>query len=204
MIYVLSDIHGHRRRFESVMNQIKLRADDTLYVLGDVVDRNPDGIRILRQLMAMPNVKLLLGNHELLMLNALYEPFCEQVAKRGKNNEQSLAQLPLNQRIEVGGRSYLLTHAAPVELYSSNSRYATERDFAVWHRFTGDEKNPYDCTVVFGHSGTYHYQQDNPMKELKRCYKSGGAHRSDTLCLGCLGYLGCLRIPLQQQKRQSR
>lgn len=229
MIYVLSDIHGHRRRFDSVMNQIKLHADDTLYVLGDVVDRNPDGIRILRQLMAMPNVKLLLGNHELLMLNALYEPFCEQVAKRGKTNEQSLAhwyrnggevthdhlkrirkslrtdifeflaQLPVNQRIEVGGRSYLLTHAAPVELYSSNSRYATERDFAVWHRFTGDEKNPYDCTVVFGHSGTYHYQQDNPMKiwygegligiDCGASYPDGGDPDS-----GMRGQLACLRL----------
>ena len=71
MIYVLSDIHGQRRRFDSIMKQINLQPEDTLYVLGDVIDRNPDGIKILRQLMAMPNVKLLLGNHEQMMLDAL-------------------------------------------------------------------------------------------------------------------------------------
>ena len=77
MIYVLSDIHGQRRRFDSIMKQINLQPEDTLYVLGDVIDRNPDGIKILRQLMAMPNVKLLLGNHEQMMLDALYYPVPE-------------------------------------------------------------------------------------------------------------------------------
>ena len=74
MTYVLSDIHGQMRRFQSVMKQINLQSEDTLYVLGDVIDRYPDGIKTLRQLMAMPNVKLLLGNHEFMMLNALYYP----------------------------------------------------------------------------------------------------------------------------------
>ena len=64
MIYVMSDIHGHKRRFDSVMKQIDLQPEDTLYVLGDVIDRNPDGIKILRQIMAMPNVRMVLGNHE--------------------------------------------------------------------------------------------------------------------------------------------
>lgn len=72
MIYVMSDIHGHRRRFDSVMKQINLQPEDTLYILGDVIDRNPDGIRILQQLRAMPNVVMLLGNHEYMMLDALY------------------------------------------------------------------------------------------------------------------------------------
>ncbi len=53
MIYVMSDIHGNRRRFDSIMNQIDLKSDDQLYVLGDVIDRHPDGIPILLQLMNM-------------------------------------------------------------------------------------------------------------------------------------------------------
>ena len=38
MIYVMSDIHGQKRRFDSVMKQINLQPDDTLYILGDVID----------------------------------------------------------------------------------------------------------------------------------------------------------------------
>ena len=74
MIYVLSDIHGHEGRFASILKQINLQPEDTLYVLGDVIDRHPGGIRILRKIMAMPNAKMLLGNHEYMMLRALGEP----------------------------------------------------------------------------------------------------------------------------------
>ena len=64
MIYVLSDIHGNMENFKSILKQIDLQPEDTLYVLGDVIDRYPDGIKIIRMIMAMPNVKMLLGNHE--------------------------------------------------------------------------------------------------------------------------------------------
>ena len=75
MIYVLADIHGNERRFNSVMKRIHLQAEDTLYVLGDVIDRHPGGIRILRKIMAMPNAKMILGNHEYMMLRALGCPY---------------------------------------------------------------------------------------------------------------------------------
>ena len=75
MIYVLSDIHGNERRFNSIMKQINLQSEDTLYVLGDVIDRHPGGIRLLRRIMAMPNAKMLLGNHEYMMLRALGYPY---------------------------------------------------------------------------------------------------------------------------------
>ena len=39
MIYVMSDIHGQKRRFDSVMKQINLQPDDTLYILGDVINK---------------------------------------------------------------------------------------------------------------------------------------------------------------------
>ena len=64
MIYVLSDIHGNLRRFNSVMEQINLKQSDTLYILGDVIDRYPDGIKILQKIMKMKNAQMLLGNHE--------------------------------------------------------------------------------------------------------------------------------------------
>ena len=38
MIYVLSDIHGNLKNFNSIMDQINLQETDTLYVLGDVID----------------------------------------------------------------------------------------------------------------------------------------------------------------------
>lgn len=74
MIYVLSDIHGNAKNFDAILQQICLQPEDTLYILGDVIDRHPDGIRILRKIMSMPNAKMLLGNHEYMMLEALKVP----------------------------------------------------------------------------------------------------------------------------------
>lgn len=78
MIYVMSDIHGNKERFDRVMAQIQLKPEDTLYILGDVVDRYPDGIKILRQIMRASNIKMLLGNHDYMMLEALYTPIAPE------------------------------------------------------------------------------------------------------------------------------
>ena len=48
MIYVCSDIHGHYSCYAALLECIGLRPDDTLYILGDVIDRGPDGVKILQ------------------------------------------------------------------------------------------------------------------------------------------------------------
>ena len=73
--YVISDIHGQYKSFIKMLDLIRFSKDDTLYVLGDVIDRGPDGIKILQHLMKMKNAELFMGNHELLMLDALKNEF---------------------------------------------------------------------------------------------------------------------------------
>ena len=41
--YVMSDIHGEVNRFHAMLEKIRFSADDTLYILGDVIDRGADG-----------------------------------------------------------------------------------------------------------------------------------------------------------------
>lgn len=91
MTYVVSDIHGNLRRFRSILKQIRLRPEDTLYILGDVIDRHPDGIRLLRRIMRMPNAKMLLGNHEFMMLRALGDPYDGVGSTRYKTREELTA-----------------------------------------------------------------------------------------------------------------
>lgn len=66
MIYVCSDLHGNYAKYRSLLEKISFQDRDTLYILGDVIDRGPDGIKILRDMMVRPNVVPLLGNHELI------------------------------------------------------------------------------------------------------------------------------------------
>ena len=61
MIYVMSDIHGSRRRFDAVMEQIKLTDEDTLYILGDVIDRGEHGVELLQRIRAAKNMRMILA-----------------------------------------------------------------------------------------------------------------------------------------------
>ena len=71
MIYVIADIHGCYDEFRELLGKIGFSDADTLYVLGDAVDRGPEPIRVLRDLMARPNAFLICGNHEYMMLRVV-------------------------------------------------------------------------------------------------------------------------------------
>ena len=75
MTYVISDIHGCYEKYRSMLEIIEFTGDDTLYVLGDVLDRGPDGFKILLDMAARPNVIGLLGN----MLRRRLRLICLQV-----------------------------------------------------------------------------------------------------------------------------
>jgi len=60
----MSDIHGCFDKYRAMLSEIQFRSRDTLYVLGDVIDRGPDGVKILQDMSSRPNVVPILGNHE--------------------------------------------------------------------------------------------------------------------------------------------
>ena len=69
--YVIADIHGEYNMFLELLEKIGLKPTDTLYILGDVIDRGPYPVRTLRKLMEMPNVICMAGNHEIMALECL-------------------------------------------------------------------------------------------------------------------------------------
>lgn len=70
MIYVTSDLHGYPlNKIKDMLNKVEFSDDDFLYILGDVIDRGEDGIKILKWIIGQPNMKLILGNHEAMMLS---------------------------------------------------------------------------------------------------------------------------------------
>ena len=71
MIYVTSDLHGCFKKYIQMLKKINLSRTDTLYILGDVIDRGDDGIKILLDIMHRPNVIPILGNHEYMAYKVL-------------------------------------------------------------------------------------------------------------------------------------
>ena len=64
MRYIVSDIHGCYEQYLALLEKIHFFEADELYVLGDVVDRGPEPIKVLQDMMKRPNVIFILGNHE--------------------------------------------------------------------------------------------------------------------------------------------
>jgi len=71
MTYVISDIHGCYVKYMEMLREINFGPEDMLYVLGDVLDRGPDGFKILLDMASRPNVVALRGNHEDMAIRAL-------------------------------------------------------------------------------------------------------------------------------------
>ena len=73
MIYVTSDLHGcPLEKFLELLQKVNFSDEDFCFILGDVIDRGPDGVKILKWLTKQSNVELLLGNHELMLLSNLF------------------------------------------------------------------------------------------------------------------------------------
>lgn len=69
MEYCIADIHAHYDLFCRLMDKIRFSDGDTLYVMGDIIEKGPDSIRLAKLLFSLPNVKAVIGNHEHVFLN---------------------------------------------------------------------------------------------------------------------------------------
>ena len=73
-LYCIGDLQGCNRPFRRLLKKIDFSPSrDTLYLLGDLVNRGPDSLGVLSSLMALGDAaKCLLGNHDLHLLAVAY------------------------------------------------------------------------------------------------------------------------------------
>lgn len=73
--YVISDVHGHYGAFIDMLDLIGMSSNDTLWVLGDIIDRGPNSVEMLRfaaeNARKYENIHFLIGNHEQMMLDSI-------------------------------------------------------------------------------------------------------------------------------------
>lgn len=75
-----------------------------------------------------------------------------------------LESLPLNIDVEVNGKKYKLVHGSPLENYESNRQfYDSIEKFAVWERWSECDYVPEGYILVFGHTPTINFHDDNPL-----------------------------------------
>ena len=140
-IYVTSDAHGHVHALDEALSKISLTSDDTLYVLGDMIDRGPDPVGVIKLVRSLPNARVLKGNHEQIMLDAIIgqDPLDAETwdinggwTTREQLNDMEfeayeelvrwMAALPLYAVVETEERPYLLVHAG-IEMKAARAFY---------------------------------------------------------------------------------
>lgn len=67
-LIAIGDIHGCHAEFAELLERVAFSAGDRLVLLGDLINRGPDSLRVL-DLARELNAVSLLGNHELRLLN---------------------------------------------------------------------------------------------------------------------------------------
>ncbi len=89
MIYAVSDLHGCYDKFMKLLGMIHLKEDDTLYVLGDIVDRGPENVALIREILSRSNVRALMGNHDYMAALMLQTDGMKALPAAGGNSDEN-------------------------------------------------------------------------------------------------------------------
>lgn len=219
MTYVMSDIHGNYEKYSKMLKEIDLKDSDTLYILGDVIDRGDDGIGILLDMMSRPNVFPILGNHEHMaypVLKNIYSIFSEQnsyiidiwqtwMLNGGRVTLEAYLDLPdedkdalidylggefsAYEEITVGDRSFVLIHGGLPDFSEETPLSDYDLHDIVWHRTDCDKTHFADKFLITGHTPTFHYGEE---------YRGKIARKNNNIAIdcgvSCGEALGCIRL----------
>lgn len=185
MIYATSDIHGRLDRLKKLIDKIGLSHQDKLYILGDLVDRGEEPIETIEFVMNHPNIKVIMGNHDEMMLKTLrykdekqqerwmrngYEPTLIGFNNRSKDKQDEILNyiesLPYYKIID----GYLLVHAGfefnrldeDMKTMSLEGALMSQKDRLVWVRDDFFNNKALDGLItIFGHSPVQYILRDN-------------------------------------------
>lgn len=170
--YVISDIHGMYDKFIEMLDKIKFSEDDTLYILGDIIDRGKDSMKVYKHIIKNPNIIALKGNHELMFqefyennLDFNYSDWKFNGAARTKKSMYKenvsmsefykfVKELPFIKVVD----GFILTHSTVfVDSYSSllpinEFIKSQDEEYCLWIRSNIGGKTYRDYIHVYGHT----------------------------------------------------
>jgi len=197
MTYCISDIHGCYDEFMALLEQIQFNPSrDTIYILGDAVDRGVKPVDSLRFIMETENIHFIIGNHEQIMLDYIdgkdkdtwtyngYESTLAQLKRltRGERDKifSYLRSCPYYKTLTINGKQYFLSHAG---LDVSKPLSRQPRDALVWSREEFyKNKGLADYICIFGHTPTPNLHKGN------LCSVWFDTRYNDKICIDC----GCV------------
>ncbi len=178
----ISDIHGCLDSFKALLQQIQLTKEDTLFLLGDYIDRGPHSKGVIDHIWHLQEsgytIHCLLGNHERMLLEeyhpreSLYRVYPEALRSFGV---QHVTDIPtkyiewmdgLVSYLEIDG--YILVHAG---LSFANRNPLKDRKSMIWIRdwySTIDKDWLGDRIIVHGHTPIYRKKIIKSLSKLEK------------------------------------
>lgn len=158
-VYAISDIHGCYSMFLKMLKKIRFdETKDTLYIIGDILDRGPEVPQIVRWVWEHESyhVIMLKGNHEDMFASypdpEYYEQYYEEFSAWELDKLlRWIPALPNYLEVSVGGIDYVLAHAGINEEILKTGE--DPDDYCLWARSEFYLGNGIPGkTIVFGHT----------------------------------------------------
>ena len=192
MKYVISDIHGRLDKYKSILELIEFSDQDELYILGDAIDRGPDSLEVIKNIMSCPNMHMLMGNHEFMAIEtilsedeqsqwekldlweynggaATYSKLLSLDSKERDEIAAFLVNLPTSIETDVNGQRFHMVHGFPADNMKAQ----------VWTRPKPNAPNPFmDRTLIIGHTPVMllHGNTNSEIQKYIRKLRRRGEH----------------------------
>ena len=222
MRYVVSDIHGNYELLVKLLKKINFSEDDTLFVLGDVIDKGKDVQKLLNLLFGelRDNSVVLAGNHEYelikLVTDLIVKDASDDVILSECKKFLGVENLSLQDVDDIMNMPYtheeddfILVHAGiPFDIKGNQIplEQAPIEDLVYDRRFKNENFLPPNTKcVIFGHTPTFYidghkgkiikYQKENTEGNNPKDYYKVHIDTGNYLT----GILGCLRLDDMQE-----
>lgn len=161
MIYVISDIHGCYKEYKELLEKIRFSEEDELFVVGDVVDRGPEPIKVLQDMMMRPNVYPILGNHDYMALKLLKKL---NVEISNENVESHLSQKDILDYLywQKDGGKTTIEKFRELSAEEKEDILAYMAEFSLYEEFFLDRKR-----YVMIHAGLNGYAEEKDLEEYQ-------------------------------------
>ena len=158
MHYVIADVHGCQEKYLAMLKMIDFSAEDTLFCIGDMIDRGPAGLKILQHMKKHSNIVPILGNHELIGYR------CMKILSQ-EMTEESVRQLAaervelISEWINIGG-GFTIRELVKLSMEEREEILNYLREFWTMLQVEVNGKK-----YILVHGGFEDFRPDKPLEE---------------------------------------
>lgn len=156
----MSDLHGNYKSYMAMLEKINFSENDMLYILGDILDRGPNPIKIILDLMERPNVEVIVGNH-CVMACECFKLLLQEITENSISKiDEDIIEKLLNWQQNGSMSTTDEFHKCDMKTQKEIIEFIS--DFELYEEIEINDK-----TFIMVHAGLGNFEQDKPLWEYE-------------------------------------